>query len=127
MELHWNKFQVMSVNCEQRLRRPDGIALQTHERMSYLGATVSQDVHDQHELVRRIALSKGDFLALSAVWRRSALTQTRKLALYVALVESRLLYGLSSLCLTVAQKRKLDGFQCRCLRSIFGIKPAFIS
>ena len=127
MELHWDKFQVMCVNCEQRLRRPDGTALQTHERMSYLGATVSQYVHDQHELVRRIALSKRDFLALSAVWRRSALTQTRKLALYVALVESRLLYGLSSLCLTVAQKRKLDGFQSRCLRSIFGIKPAFIS
>ena len=35
--------------------------------------------------------------------------------------------GLSSICLTVAQERKLNGFQNRCLRGIIGVKPSYIS
>ena len=38
-----------------------------------------------------------------------------------------MLYSLSSTCFTVAETRRLDGFQNRCLRKILGIKPAFIS
>ena len=33
-----------------------------------------------------------------------------------SLIESRLLYGLPSGCLYVSDVRRLDGFQCRCLR-----------
>ena len=39
----------------------------------------------------------------------------------------KLMYSLSCLCLSSADRRRLDGFQNRCLRSIFGIPPAFIS
>ena len=31
------------------------------------------------------------------------------------------------MCLLKADRRRLDGFQCRCLRQILGIPPAFIS
>jgi len=55
------------------------------------------------------------------------LTWKRKLALYHALVESKLLYGLSSIFLTVSQERKLNGFQNRCLRSFIGVPPSFVS
>ena len=65
--------------------------------MEYLGTTLSEDVHDNHELVKRIAMAKKDFLALNNVWRRSALTCKRKLAIYAALIESKLLYGLSQI------------------------------
>ena len=95
--------------------------------MEYLGTTLSDDVHDNHELVKRIAMAKKDFLALSNVWRRSALTWKRKLAIYAALIESKLMYGLSTLCFTVAQARQLNGFQNRCLRSIMGIKSAYVT
>ena len=49
------------------------------------------------------------------------------MALYSSLIESKLLYGLSTMVLTVCQKRILNGFQSRCLRRIFGIKPSYIS
>ena len=95
--------------------------------MEYLGTTLSEDVHDKHELVKRIAMAKKDFIALSNVWRRSALTWKRKLAIYDAIIESKLMYGLSSICLTVAQERQLNGFQNRCVRAIIGVKPSYIS
>ena len=60
----------------------------------YLGTVLSDDVHDSDELVRRIAMAKADFLALSCIWRRSSLTWSRKLVVFSALVESRLLYGI---------------------------------
>ena len=76
---------------------------------------------------KKIAMAKKDFLAISNVWRRSSLTWRRKLIIFGHLIESKLLYGLSSICLTVAQERKLNGFQNRCLRQIIGVKPAYIS
>ena len=51
----------------------------------------------------------------------------KKIDIYTKLVETKLLYGLASVCLTVAQTRQLDGFQARCLRRILRIPVAFIS
>ena len=55
------------------------------------------------------------------------MTWKGKLRVFSAVVESKLLYSLSSMCLTAAAKRRLDGFQNRCIRKIVGIKPAFVS
>ena len=55
------------------------------------------------------------------------LTWKRKLTFFCSLVESRLLYGLSCVCLTVADRRRLDGFQNRCIRKILRIAPAYYS
>ena len=43
------------------------------------------------------------------------------------MVVSRLLYGLASAWLNVAESRRLNGFHARCLRKITGIKPSFVS
>ena len=50
-----------------------------------------------------------------------------KVLVYQAVVISRLLYGLSSAWLNVAEARRLNGFQANCFRRIAGIKPSFIS
>ena len=47
--------------------------------------------------------------------------------MYKALIESKLLYSLACLCLSADDRRRLDGFQTRCLRSILGILPAYVS
>ena len=127
MELHWNKFHLLPVQYEPKLKTPSGNNIQCQARMEYLGTTLTADSHDNQELVKRIAMAKKDFLALQTVWQRSSLTWKRKLAIYSSLIESKLLYGLSSICLTVAQERQLNGFQNRCLRSIIGVKPSYIS
>ena len=40
---------------------------------------------------------------------------------------SKLLYAMASMWLNAAARRRLDGFHNRCLRAIWGIKPAFVS
>jgi len=127
MELHWNKFQLLPVQCTPALHTPSGVPIPCRQRMEYLGTTLSNDVHDQHELVKRIAMAKKDFVALSNVWRRSSLTWRRKLAIFSSLIESKLLYSLSTICFTAAQERQLNGFQNRCLRVIIGVGPSYIS
>ena len=47
--------------------------------------------------------------------------------IYVTLIESKLLYPLAILVLTVAQKKRVNGFQSQCLRKIIGIEPSYIS
>ena len=127
MQLHMGKLQLLPIQCNPVVGLPGEAPLQPKRRMDYLGSTLSDDVHDAHELVRRIALAKADFIALNNVWHRSSLTWKGKLRIFESLVESKLLYSLNSICLTQAQEKKLDGFQARCLRAIIGVKPSYIS
>ena len=59
------------------------------------------------------------------VWNHTSLTNLgRKLKVYGALVEPKLLYGLSSACFTKAALHRLDGFLAECLRTMLGILPS---
>ena len=95
--------------------------------MEYLGATLAVDGQSRYELNRRIGLAKADFISLSKVWSHSSLTWRRKLRVFTSVVESKLFYALSSMCFTVADLRRLDGFQNRCIRKIVGIPVAYVS
>ena len=72
-------------------------------------------------------MARADYESLTKVWRHSALGRKWKLSIYHSLVESKLLYGLATMCLNIAQRRRLDGFQNRCLRKILGILPSYYS
>ena len=127
MELHWKQFQVLPVQSSVTIRTTDGTALQPNDCLQYLGAHLNADGNLDHELGRKIAIAKKDFVALRKLWSHSSLTWPRKLKIYHALIESKLLYSLAGACFTKAQLRRLDGFQNRCLRSIIGVKPSWIS
>ena len=47
--------------------------------------------------------------------------------MYTATIELKLLSGLSSVCLTAAEKQRLNGLQNRYLQSILDLKPSYIS
>ena len=79
------------------------------------------------ELNRRIGLAKADFISLSKLWSHAALSRTKRLHFFASLIESKLLYSLSCMCLRKADLRRLDGFQSRCIRKIWGIAPAYWS
>ena len=68
-----------------------------------------------------------DFRALVRLWRHTSLSRTRKLQAFDAVIKSKLLYGLAGAWLNTTERRRLDGFQNRCLRVIWGIKPAYVS
>ena len=130
MELHWDKFQLLQVQCQASILTPAYERIVSKPGIDYLGSVLAHDGLPGHELDRigrRIGMAKRDFLELQKVWKHSSLPRFRKIAIYKALIESKLMYSLSCLCLSSADRRRLDGFQNRCLRGTLGIPPAFIS
>ena len=128
MELHFGKFQLITTSAlPASVRAPDGTLIQSKASMEYLGSILHGDGQADHEISRRIAMARRDFDTLAHTWTHSALTWKQKLRTYVSLVESKLLYSMATLVLTVAQRRRLNGFQSRCLRKIVGVQPSYIS
>ena len=93
----------------------------------YLGSLLSADGVVDHELGRRIGLAASDFKILQRVWGHTGISQARKLQIFNACVVSKLLYGLDAIWMNKCARRRLDGFQARCLRRITGVPPSFVS
>ena len=51
----------------------------------------------------------------------------KKGSIFRIFIELKLLFVLSACCLIIAQQRRLNRFQSRCLRAILCIKPAYLS
>ena len=88
---------------------------------------ISGDGRITSELNRRIGMASADFATLSRIWNHSNLTRLDKVEIYQVLILSKLLYGLETTWLSAVERRKLDGFHCRCLRRFAGIRPAYWS
>jgi len=127
LKLHYDKFQLMCVQCQHRIRTPAGQDLTAESEMTYLGTVLSEGGRLGPELGRRLGACRAEFKALSKVWSHSNLPWKRKLIIFRSLIESKLLYGLACCVLIKAEKRRLDGFQARCIRQLMGIKPAYYS
>ena len=127
LELHWGKLQLMRVRSEAAVRRPDHTGIEAKPEITYLGSIVSDDGRVSRELARRLGMAHSEFRALSRIWRHSSLGRKRKIKIFEATVLPKLLYGLAAAWLNTSERRRLDGFQNRCLRDIWGIKPAFVS
>jgi hypothetical protein len=127
MELHFSKFQLVSVRGQHRVKTPTGEDISPTEVMTYLGANLYADGGVKRELNRKLGAAWGDFQKLRRLWNHTNLTRVRKTAIFQSVIVSRLMYGLSSAWLNVAEMRRLNGFQCRCLRVIHGIPPSFVS
>jgi len=127
MELHWDKFQLMEVGGKYELHAPNGSQIQPSSSMCYLGCTMFADGGVKSELNRKLGIAWSDFKKLARVWGHAQMRRRRKMEAFQSMIASRLLYGLSSAWLNVAEIRRLNGFQARCLRVILGVKPAFYS
>ena len=110
MALHWGKTQALSVCTQERLHRPDGSVIEETGFIEYLGALLSAYGRVDSEISRRIGLAGSDFKKLQKLWNHANVKMKEKLHFFDALIVSRLSNGLSTLCMTVAQRRRLDGF-----------------
>ena len=78
-------------------------------------------------LARRLEEAKGAFNNLCAVWRHANLTKQKKLQIFDACIASKLLYSVDCECVLLADRKRLDGFYCRCLRTIQNIPHSMVS
>ena len=75
----------------------------------------------------RLGCASADFRTLGRIWNRAGISRKRKIEVFNACVASRLLYCLATAWLPVAARRRIDGFQARCLRRILHILPSHLS
>jgi len=127
MKLHWGKTQAMCVGDAGSLRSPDGAAFEDTGSMQYLGALLAGNGRIDSELSRKIGTARGDFNQLQRLWGHSGVPLEDKIKFFRAFVLSRLRYGLATIWLVTAQRRRLDGFVARCLRRILHIPASFVS
>ena len=126
LRLNWRKCEVLPIGCEASIAAPDGSYLTCKSSISYLGSYLDATGAGGPEICRRLGEAKGQFDKLARVWRHSALHPQQKIRIFQACVVSKLLYCLHTMWLNKAELRKIDGFQAKCLRSIFHIPPPYI-
>ena len=127
LSYNWKKLEALPVRTSAEIRKPDGSLVATKPSMLYLGSGLSADGRNGSEINRRLGTAKSDFSKLCKVWAHSDISRDRKMCIFNACVVSALSYGLVTMVFTKAEQRRIDGFQCRCLRKILGIAPAYWS
>jgi hypothetical protein len=127
MTLHWGKTQALSICTDSGLRRPDVSRIESKGSLQYLGGCISDDGRVDSELSRKIGVATGDFRSLSSAWGHAGISRRQKVRYLQSIIVSKLLYGLSSVWLVTAQRRRLDGFHARCLRRLLRIPASYVS
>ena len=127
MTLHWGKTQALSMCTDSPIRRPDGSIIVSTGSLTYLGGILSADGRVDSEISRKLGTATADFRSLRVAWNHAGISTKTKLRYFESIVMSKLLYGLSSVWLVTAQKRRLDGFYARCLRRLLHIPSSYIS
>ena len=127
LSFNWSKLELLRVRGAGVVRKPDGTAISPSEAMVYLGSQLSACGRIDSELSRRLGCASADFRTLGRIWNRAGISRKRKIEVFNACVASRLLYCLATAWLPVAARRRIDGFQARCLRRILHILPSHLS
>ena len=127
LQFNWGKLELLKVRSGEDVYKPTGERVVPTDNLVYLGSTLSADGQITTEISRRIGRASGGFKSLARIWNRSGIKRERKLEIFNTCVISGLIYGMETAWLPVACRRRLDGFQARCLRSILKIPPPHLS
>ena len=107
MMLHWGKTQALSICTLEKLHRPDGTSIHEQGALQYLGAALYGDGRPDSELSQKLEAASTDFQKLQKLSSHANVPRKDKVHYFQALVISRLIYGLSSIWLVTAQRRRL--------------------
>jgi len=127
LEMNWDKVEVVRINHQGVLTKPDGSPVKIVSEAKYLGGILSEDGRAGPELTRRLGEATGSFGTLERIWKHTRIPRWRKHEIYVAFILPKLLYGLDTMCFTAVEKQKIDAFHVRCLRRVYGIAYAYYS
>ena len=125
LSFNWKKLELLPVRASAKIRKPDGTLVKPAESMLYLGSLLAADGKITSELGRRMGMAQNDFAAFEKVWKHSALSRKKKLLIFSSCICLMLAYGIFTAHLTIAEFRRIDGFQTRCLRKILRISHAY--
>ena len=122
MEISPKKTKIMS-NNENGLTKTikvKGYNLETVTNFKYLGAIVT-DEGTKREVLSRIAQATLALTKLKTVWKDRKITSKHRIQILRSIVTSTFLYACETWTLSAELERRIQTFQMRCYRKIFGI------
>ena len=108
------------------LKKPGSGSFENLENLQYPGALLSASGRAASEISRKLGAARADFNQLQRLWGHACAPQKDKVQFFLSLILSKLRYGLSTMWLVAAQRKRLDGFVARCLRRELRIPAAFV-
>ena len=100
----------------------NGEEVEDVEEFAYLGAIVDKEGGGNKDIRNRLQKARGAFQRLWKVWAARGIGRRTKIQLFKTLVRPVLLYGCETWNITKTDERKLNSFQCQCLRRILRIR-----
>ena len=122
MEISPDKTEIMSNNANGLTKtiKVKGYNLETVTNFKYLGAIVT-DEGTKREVLTRIAQATSALTKLKTVWKDRKITSKHRIQILRSIVTSTLLYACETWTLTAELERRIQTFEMRCYRKIFGI------
>ena len=122
LKINIGKTKSMRLNTKiDRPLRIDGQELEDVDQFTYLGSKVTKEGGASEDIKSRLQKARSAFLSLNQVWKSSLYSVKTKLKIYNSNVKSVLMYGSECWKMTVADIKKCEAFNNRCLRRIIRV------
>ena len=125
LRVNVNKSKVMTCERNENVGRMNvrlnGEALEEVECFEYLGACVAANGGIEAEVRHRVTKGYQAFGAMKTVLNNRGLGMSAKRRLYEGVIVPTVLYGAETWGLRVAEKRRLNVLEMKCLRSMSGV------
>jgi len=101
--------------------RLNGEVLEEVESFRYLGSDVAANGGLEYEVKHRVNEGCKALGALRKVVNSKSMSMEAKRGLYESVIVPTVLYGAETWCLSAAERKKVDVFEMKCLRSMLGV------
>ena len=127
LTLNKDKCQFLVTNdVGSRVNFPDDTPVSKQKQIKYLGATFNTTLDVSSILRQKITETSATMRTLQPLWKDTQISTSWKLAVYNAVIRTRVFYTLETLELTPGQQKILDTLYFRGLRKILNKSSTYI-
>jgi len=121
--VNWDKTKYMVVSRTGRENTSVSVgagSLEWVKSFKYLGATLTEDNSESTEISARILSANRSYFSLAKVLGNRLLSRRNKLRIYKTIIRPVVVYACETWAMTVRDMHRLDRFERKVLRRIFG-------
>ena len=126
LKINKGKCHSLNMQSDASIHVKDNTPIHKAHDATYLGNNLNSKVNLAREVTQRIQDTKRTWTKLTLFWKSSGAGRKWQLMVYDAVIRSKLLYNLETVCLTKSLRKKLDTFHLRGLRKILRVPTTFI-
>lgn len=126
LKINRRKCHTLHMQREASIHFQDNAVLHKAHDATYLGNNLNCKVNLAREGTQRIQDTKRTWQKLNLYWKNSSTGKKWQLIIYDAVIRSKLLYNLETMCLTQSLRKKLDTFHLRGLRKILQVPTTYV-